>query len=110
MKKAFGCVFAVCLLSGTAAWGTTVGGGDVTFTIPGGRTAVFSHDLHVMKSRLGCSDCHFRLFNTSPGYRVRMMMADMANGRSCGACHNGDLAFSVKQNCSKCHTQAEGVK
>lgn len=109
MKKALGCVFAVCLLSGTAVWGK-VGGGDVTFTIRGGKNVVYSHDLHVKKSRLGCSDCHFRLFNTSRGSRVRMTMAEMANGRSCGACHNGDLAFSVKENCSKCHKQGKGVK
>jgi c(7)-type cytochrome triheme protein len=30
-------------------------------------------------------------------------MADMQKGFSCGACHNGTRAFSVKANCSRCH-------
>lgn len=102
MKRAVGVILAICLLPGAAAWGK-VGGGDVTFTILGGKNVVYSHELHVTKLKMGCSGCHFRLFNTSRDNRVRMTMADMENGMSCGACHDGSLAFSVKGNCSQCH-------
>lgn len=63
MKKSLGCI-AVCLASATAAWGA-VGGGDITFRIPAAKNVIFSHDSHIMKAKLKCSECHFRLFNTT---------------------------------------------
>ncbi len=30
-------------------------------------------------------------------------MKQMQQGKSCGACHNGKKAFSVKGDCVKCH-------
>ena len=30
-------------------------------------------------------------------------MKEMQKGKSCGACHNGKTAFSVKGDCTKCH-------
>jgi c(7)-type cytochrome triheme protein len=30
----------------------------------------------------------------------------MEKGRSCGACHDGKAAFSVKANCASCHKAA----
>jgi len=30
-------------------------------------------------------------------------MADMEKGLYCGACHDGQRAFTVKGNCDKCH-------
>ena len=30
-------------------------------------------------------------------------MADMANGKSCGACHNGKDVFASSGECAKCH-------
>jgi c(7)-type cytochrome triheme protein len=30
-------------------------------------------------------------------------MKDMEQGKSCGACHDGKGAFSVKGDCAKCH-------
>jgi c(7)-type cytochrome triheme protein len=32
-------------------------------------------------------------------------MKAMEQGKSCGACHNGKVAFSVKENCESCHTK-----
>jgi len=34
-------------------------------------------------------------------------MAQMEQGTSCGACHNGAGAFTVKQNCIRCHPVKE---
>ena len=30
-------------------------------------------------------------------------MADMEKGKTCGACHNGNKAFTVAGNCGNCH-------
>ncbi len=59
----------------------------------------FSHDFHT--SVFKCNDCHTKTFQYSGS--KRMTMADMASGKSCGSCHNGTDAFSVKTNCAKCH-------
>ena len=32
-----------------------------------------------------------------------MTMKDMEDGQFCGACHDGDTAFSVKEACDSCH-------
>jgi len=32
-------------------------------------------------------------------------MKAMESGKSCGACHDGKTAFSVKGDCAKCHKQ-----
>ncbi len=34
-------------------------------------------------------------------------MSDMEAGKACGDCHNGDKAFSVKENCSTCHNNGD---
>jgi c(7)-type cytochrome triheme protein len=30
-------------------------------------------------------------------------MTEMEGGRSCGACHDGNTAFTVGENCETCH-------
>ncbi len=101
MKKTLGYFFAIYMVSaGTAAWGK-IGGGDITFKIAGAKNVTYSHELHIAKAATKCSDCHYRLHGKAVN---RYTMADMANGKSCGACHNGQQAFSVKENCEKCHT------
>jgi c(7)-type cytochrome triheme protein len=30
-------------------------------------------------------------------------MDQMGQGESCGACHDGDTAFTVEDNCGNCH-------
>jgi c(7)-type cytochrome triheme protein len=68
---------------------------------PGGgmQAVVFSHELHA--SMFGCKECHDRLFKmkASPG---KMTMAEMYQGKLCGACHNGQMAFA-STDCQKCH-------
>lgn len=65
--------------------------------------SVFSHKKHLEMSFV-CSECHNKLF--VPGKNRRSAsMGDMEKGKSCGACHNGSTAFSVKGDCIKCHTQ-----
>lgn len=63
--------------------------------------AVFSHEFHTQNYK--CSDCHTKIFPFKAG-TLKATMADMEQGKSCGACHNkGKDAFSVQDECGKCH-------
>ena len=101
MNKILIYVFFACLFATSAAWGK-IGGGDITFHVKGARDVVYSHEAHVAKAELKCSDCHYRIFSMAT-LQQQATMADMQNGKSCGACHNGRRAFAVTANCTKCH-------
>ena len=79
-----------------------VGGGDITFEIKGAGNVRFSHDSHVSNAGLKCTDCHVSLYMTKEKHR-KVTMARMQTGQSCGVCHNGKKAFSVKEDCNTCH-------
>ncbi|MCM2356721.1 MAG: cytochrome c3 family protein [Geobacteraceae bacterium] len=78
-----------------------VGGGDVTMKNKGGDVA-FSHEAHVEGASLDCRACHADLYTSSRQHK-KVSMKEMQKGKSCGACHDGKKAFSVKENCSNCH-------
>jgi len=78
-----------------------VGGGDITLKNKRG-DVVFSHDTHVDGMSLACTDCHSKLY-LSAKQHTKVSMKQMQKGKSCGACHNGKRAFSVKGDCAKCH-------
>jgi c(7)-type cytochrome triheme protein len=78
-----------------------VGGGDVTFEVKGADKATFSHERHVVKAKLGCRDCHPKLYlDTARSKRVTMKQ--MEKGLSCGACHDGKRAAGL-DDCNSCH-------
>lgn len=79
----------------------TVGGGDITLKNKGG-DVMFSHETHVDGMGLACTDCHDKLYTSSKQHKT-VTMKQMQTGKSCGACHNGKKAFSVKGDCAKCH-------
>ncbi len=72
---------------------------DIVFKTDAG-DATFSHDFHL--GMFKCADCHTKIFPYATGGK-QVPMADMETGKSCGACHNGKDAFSVKGDCGKCH-------
>lgn len=74
-------------------------------TLPG--DSFFSHKTH-LDLTFSCSDCHNKLFVPGPN-RGNYTMQDMEKGRSCGACHDGKSAFSVKNECQKCHKNVKDV-
>lgn len=80
-------------------------GGDVNMSNDGGNV-VFSHDKHAAKG-LTCEQCHPDLYPQSTKEHKVVTMKEMASGLSCGKCHNGNPAFSVKGNCSSCHTEED---
>jgi len=82
--------------------------------VPSGKTVEFASaqgkvtfdgKVHADKG-LKCADCHTKpkLFEMKKG-GGKMTMAAMNEGKSCGACHDGKKAFSVKApaDCVKCH-------
>ena len=72
---------------------------DITFENDGGQV-VFSHEVHT--GMYGCGECHPGIFTPAAG-KNRATMTDMEGGKSCGACHDGGTAFTVKENCETCH-------
>ncbi len=73
---------------------------EIEFTVKDTGNVKFSHDAHLAMYQ--CGECHDKFYLPSPGNK-RISMADMEKGKSCGACHDGGTAFTVKENCDKCH-------
>ncbi|MDD2733233.1 MAG: cytochrome c3 family protein [Desulfuromonadaceae bacterium] len=94
-------VTACIVLMGIGNALAMVGGGEISLKSKKG-DVVFSHDNHVEGMALACTDCHDKLF-LSKGQHKKATMKEMQKGKSCGACHNGKKAFSVKGDCAKCH-------
>lgn len=65
----------------------------------------FSHYQHLDALGKNCVLCHNRVFHINPKKNKSVSMAEMEQGESCGACHNGNRAFSVKENCESCHDE-----
>ena len=73
----------------------------------GVRPVVFPHWFHRIRFR--CKVCHFEL-----GFKMRagandMKMQDIIEGKFCGMCHNGDIAWSAEQ-CDLCHSGKPGLR
>jgi len=64
---------------------------------------VFSHQFHVGVSDK-CTACHVKLFHLLRPTR-RVTHSEMEAGKSCGACHNGQMAFGPTDpaGCTRCH-------
>jgi c(7)-type cytochrome triheme protein len=67
--------------------------------------AVFPHWIHRINYR--CDACHDSLFEMKRGGTL-VTMDLMSQGKVCGTCHDGDLAFgSDFQSCDRCHVEPE---
>ncbi len=70
------------------------------------RPAVFPHWFHRIRFR--CKVCHSDLgFKLEAGGN-EINMLKIIDGQFCGACHNGQVAWSV-ENCSLCHSGKPGT-
>jgi len=58
----------------------------------------FHHESHAV---FACNLCHPNPFAMKKG-KTDMNMKDMMKGKTCGICHNGAKAFSVR-DCARCH-------
>lgn len=73
----------------------------------GMRPVIFQHWFHRIRFR--CKVCHSEL-----GFQMRagsndVLMSDIIEGKFCGMCHNGEIAWSV-DNCDLCHSGRPGIK
>lgn len=73
----------------------------------GVRPVVFPHWFH--RVRYQCRVCHHEL-----GFKMRaganeVLMADIIDGKFCGMCHNGQVAWSAER-CDLCHSGKPGLK
>ena len=80
---------------------TCHGNGVIVYDTDAGK-ASFSHEVHT--AAFGCDSCHPSTFKAQKGAN-QATMEQMEKGASCGACHDGSTAFSVKDDndCGKCH-------
>lgn len=102
---------ALVLMAGFAAVPARAEYGDVVLNKraekEGMRPAVFPHWFHRIRFR--CKVCHHEL-----GFKMRagandVLMADIIEGRFCGMCHNGQIAWGA-ENCDLCHSGRPGLK
>lgn len=73
----------------------------ITYRVKGIDPVDFSHRFHA--KLFSCDTCHSKLWPMQAGV-IKMKMEDLYQGKYCGACHNGTLAFS-SMDCAKCHVQ-----
>ena len=69
------------------------------------KPVVFSHRTH--RSRYTCRVCHIELEFSMKRGETDITREEYLDGLYCGACHNGDIAFSVKYSCNVCHIQVD---
>ncbi|MCK4704609.1 MAG: hypothetical protein KAT90_03935 [Gammaproteobacteria bacterium] len=71
------------------------------------RPVIFPHWFH--RIRYTCKVCHDDLeFKLKAGAN-KINMSAIINGRYCGACHNGKIAWDI-ENCDLCHSAVVGTK
>ena len=73
----------------------------------GMRPVIFQHWFHRIRFR--CQVCHSEL-----GFKMRagandVLMADIIDGKFCGMCHNGRIAWGPER-CDLCHSGLPGLK
>lgn len=77
----------------------------IVFTKPV-KAVVFDHKKHIEDAGLSCDDCHDELFEMAAGTAEEnedFNMEALYNGKYCGACHNGEMAFASNRKCTSCH-------
>jgi c(7)-type cytochrome triheme protein len=108
MKK-YCAIIAVTLSIAVPGLAAENQGGEIFYTEPV-NTVHFSHKLHVEGRELSCDLCHARNFEMR-ALRAQensdFTMKSLMEGKYCGACHNGAMAFASNTRCADCHT---GVK
>ncbi len=72
----------------------------------GMRPAIFPHWFHRIRFR--CKVCHADLGFKFQAGGNDITMLKIIDGEFCGACHNGDIAWSV-ENCDMCHSANPGT-
>ncbi len=72
----------------------------------GMRPVIFPHWFHRVRYR--CKVCHADLGFEFKAGGNNISMLNVIDGQFCGACHNGEIAWSV-ENCNLCHSGKPGT-
>ncbi|VAX01424.1 Cytochrome c family protein [hydrothermal vent metagenome] len=72
----------------------------------GMRPVIFPHWFHRIRFR--CKVCHADLGFEFKAGGNKINMLKIIDGEYCGACHNGEVAWSV-ENCILCHSAKPGT-
>jgi len=72
----------------------------------GMRPVIFPHWFHRIRFR--CKVCHADLGFKFQAGGNQINMLKIIDGNFCGACHNGEVAWSV-ENCNLCHSAKPGT-
>ena len=70
------------------------------------RPVVFPHWFHRIRYR--CKVCHADLGFKFKAGGNEINMVKVIDGQFCGACHNGEVAWSI-ENCNMCHSAKSGT-
>ncbi|MHB8057187.1 MAG: cytochrome c3 family protein [Desulfuromonadaceae bacterium] len=99
----------IALTAGAALAATQ--GGEIIFEKPV-KGVIFSHKAHVEVNGLSCDMCHNRLFEMGrvAQEKADFVMESLYQGKYCGACHNGTMAFASNTRCATCHIGVKGQK
>lgn len=73
----------------------------------GVRPVIFPHWFH--RIRYQCRVCHSELGFIMKAGANDVTMQEITDGRFCGACHNGQIAWSA-ENCDLCHSARPGTR
>lgn len=105
-------VLAMCLLLGGLIGSTAAQAeyGDIVINNysdgAGMRPAIFPHWFHRIRFR--CKVCHADLGFKFQAGGNKINMLKIIDGEFCGACHNGEVAWSP-ENCNLCHSGKPGT-
>jgi c(7)-type cytochrome triheme protein len=103
-------VFAAASLLAVFAEDASAEYGDVVINNysdeAGMRPAIFPHWFHRVRFR--CKVCHADLGFKFQAGGNEINMVKIIDGQFCGACHNGEIAWSV-ENCNFCHSGKPGT-
>jgi c(7)-type cytochrome triheme protein len=97
-------IIMAVLVSGMTAYALDLK--NITFATDNAGKVVFSHKIHIRQKQMAnnCKACHDTIYPFKK--KASYTMADMENGKSCGACHDGKSAFALKE-CARCHQVKE---
>jgi c(7)-type cytochrome triheme protein len=73
----------------------------------GMRPVIFPHWFHRVRFR--CKVCHADLGFKFKAGGNEINMVKIIDGQFCGACHNGEIAWSP-ENCNLCHSAKPGTR
>ena len=105
------CFMVVLSCPGFTVSAQEYGGGPIVFIKPV-RAVIFEHKFH-LGQKFTCQSCHPDPFPQNAGEieeKQDFTMAAFNQGKYCGRCHDGKIAFSVNTRCNWCHIGVQGHK